>query len=239
MKKVISITGIIITIYMLCLFININFHIGIVIGLIIGLFMAFWVIMPSIMLFKALKGLFILGLSFFAIMSMFIAVNSFTNQADYSEDALIVLGCGINGTVPSRNLKDRLDTAIEYYNNNSDALIVVSGGQGPQEDITEAEAMERYLLENNISKNIIIKEDKSTSTNENFIFSNEILINRLGENYKAAYITNDFHIYRAGRLAELNGVNAVGYSAPTELFSIIPNYLRESLAVIQLWVFDK
>ncbi len=238
MKKIISAIGIIIIIYMLCLFINVNYNTGILIGLLIGIFMSFWAVLPINFFFKFLKCLFILVLCFFICMSSIIAFNGMCNKADFTEDALIVLGCGLNGSELSKNLKDRLDTAIEYYNNNNDAIIIVSGGQGPQEDIPEAEAMYKYLVENGVNAEII-KESKSSSTNENFKFSKEILDKKFGSDYKVAYITNDFHIYRAGKLAELNNLYAAGYAAPTEIFSIIPNYLRESLAVIQLWFFGR
>ncbi len=238
MKKIISAIGIILVIYMLCLYIYVNYNTGILLGLIIGLFMSVWVIMPATLLFKIIKTIFVCGLCFFIGLSSFIAIGSITNKADYTEDAVIVLGCGLHGSELSRNLKDRLDTAIKYYENNKDALIIVSGGQGPQEDIPEAEAMYNYLIENGVEAEII-KEDKASSTNENFKFSKEILDNKFSGDYKTAYITNDFHIYRAGKLAEINGLISKGYAAPTEVFSIIPNYLRESLAVIQLWVFNK
>lgn len=238
MKKIISASGIVIVIYMVCLFINVNYNIGILIGLAIGLFMSVWVIMPVTLFFKAVKVLFVCVLSFFIFMSCFITLGSITNKADYTEDALIILGCGLHGSELSKNLKDRLDTAIEYYNNNNDAVIIVSGGQGPQENIPESEAMYNYLVENGV-KAEIIKEAKSSSTNENFKFTKEILDTKFGSDYKTAYITNNFHIYRAGKLAKINGLNSKGYAAPTEIFSVVPNYLRESLAVIQLWLFGR
>lgn len=238
MKKFISAVGIIIVIYMLCLLANINYNTGIFIGLIIGIIIFLLPIMPNRLIFKIIKAGFAAALCFFIVMSSFIALENITNKADCTEDALIVLGCGIHGSELSKNLKDRLDTALEYYSNNSDAIIIVSGGQGPQENMPEAEAMYNYLIKNGV-KAEIIKEESSSSTNENFKFSKEILDAKLGDNYKTAYITNDFHIYRAGKLARLNGLDAKGYAAPTEFFSIIPNYLRESLAVIQLWLFGR
>ena len=99
----------------------------------------------------------------------------FTDTVTYKEDAVIVLGAGLRGENLSLILRNRLDAAVEYYNENPEAVIVVSGGQGPDEDIPEAEAMERYLYEQGVPLNKIIKEDKSTSTEENFKFSKELL----------------------------------------------------------------
>lgn len=169
-------------------------------------------------------------------MSCFIAVNGISNRGDFSEDALIVLGCGLHGSTPSANLKDRLDTAVKYYASNPSAVIVVSGGQGPQEDIPEAKAMYDYLVKYGVPEDNIYMEDKSSSTDENFRFSKKILDDVLGDDYSTAFITNDFHIYRAGCIAKLNGLNPSGYGAHTEVFSIFPNYLRESVAVVKLWV---
>ena len=93
----------------------------------------------------------------------------------YKEDAIIVLGAAVHGKTPSRTLRYRLKKAVDYHEQNPDAIIIVSGGQGAQEDISEAEAMKIYLVENGVASNKIIKEDKSTSTAENFKFSKEIL----------------------------------------------------------------
>lgn len=239
MKKTISAIGILIVIYMVCLFININFNTGIMLGFFIGLGLAIIPILPYNIFFNGIRALFVICICFFTAMSIFIAAMGVAERTDYSEDALIVLGCGLHGSELSRNLKDRLDAALEYYKKNPSAVIVVSGGQGPQEDITEASAMCSYLTTNGIPSESIFLEDKATSTNENFKLSKEILDKILGDDYSVCYVTNDFHIYRAGRLAQLNGLNAKGCGAATEFFSILPNYLRESLAVMQLWVFGR
>ena len=60
-------------------------------------------------------------------------------------DYIVVLGCGVNGTVPSLSLRNRIDAAYAYLIANPDTVCVVSGGQGPDEDITEAACMKREL----------------------------------------------------------------------------------------------
>ena len=70
----------------------------------------------------------------------------------------------------------RLDKTIEYVNNQEkESKIIVSGGQGRGEDISEAQAMKKYLVNNGIKEELIIMENKSTSTNENLIFSKAII----------------------------------------------------------------
>ncbi len=90
------------------------------------------------------------------------------DNADGSEKAIIVLGCGIDGERVSPKLARRLDKAIEYFNEHPDKPVIVSGGQGAQEDIPESTAMKRYLVSKGVPDGMIIEESKSTSTFENF-----------------------------------------------------------------------
>ena len=82
-----------------------------------------------------------------------------------------MLGAGLKGDTPSLALERRLEKAAEYMNKNGNAIAIVSGGQGKGETISEAQAMENYLLNHGIREDRIIKEDNSTSTYENFEYS--------------------------------------------------------------------
>ncbi|MDO4300832.1 MAG: YdcF family protein [Clostridia bacterium] len=238
-KKIMTAAGLILTAFMLWFSLINNFNIGILIPMIIGVIIAVWCYLPDNNVIKQLKRLFIFFTGILVVFMIFVGVMAQTNSAEFDEDAVIVLGCGLHGTVPSGNLADRLNKAVEYNSKNPDAVIVVSGGQGPQEECTEAEAMYKYLVEKGVSDDVIIQESKATSTNENYRFSKEILDDILGEDYEVVYITNSFHSYRAGELAKLNGLNAKAYNARTKFSSLIPNYCREVFAVIQLWVFGR
>ena len=88
---------------------------------------------------------------------------------------LIVLGAGVYGEEPSPALRSRTETAIRYLNENPDTKAVLSGGQGPGEDISEAECMARLMRESGISEARIIKEEHSTTTVENIKNSYEII----------------------------------------------------------------
>ncbi len=239
MKNAVTITGILIIIYMLLSCLITNFASGKLLAIILGVSMALWFHVPDNAVVRICKIFLMLAAVFFAVMIVMISVLPHTNKADYTEEAVIVLGCGVKGTTPTNSLVRRMDKAIEYYNNNNKALIVVSGGQGPQEDISEARAMFDYLTARGIPAESIVIEDKASSTNENFKFSKEILDEKLGDDYRAVYITNNFHSYRAGKLAELNGLNVRSYSASTAPLSLLPCYLREVLAVLQLWIFKR
>lgn len=156
----------------------------------------------------------------------------------HDEDAIIVLGAGIHGERVSLTLRDRLNAAIACYEQNPDAVIVVSGGQGPQEDITEALAMERYLMERGIPQECIIKEERSTSTAENFAYSKALLDEYFDNDYSAVYVTNDFHIFRAGRIARDAGLDHMTHThSNTIWYLIVPSCLRECLAVVYYWLF--
>ena len=172
-------------------------------------------------------------------MVVFLGLYGRTDNITYSEDAVVVLGAGIRGEGVTRLLAYRLLKAIEFSENNPDAYIVVSGGQGPDEQISEALAMERYLIRRGVSPERIIKEDASTSTYENFLFSKEILDDLLEEPYEVAVITNDFHIFRAVRVAGKLGMSATHFHAQTDWTSVPLYYTRECLAIIKFWVFGK
>ncbi len=190
---------------------------------------------PGVALITVLV-LFCIAFSLFLFLYIFGSVD--TSCAD--EDALIVLGCGVKGDEPGQNLKDRLNRAILYHQENPDALIIVSGGKGDDENVSEAFAMEQYLIKHGVPAEIIIKEDRATSTEENFLYSKEILDEYFEEHYKVAFITNDFHIYRSSVFAKLTGfANVTSTHADTTWYTVLPNGLRECITVLKLWILDQ
>ncbi len=164
-----------------------------------------------------------------------LAVYGNNDNVTYKEEVVIVLGKGLDGDKVPPDLANRLDKAVEYHQKNPDALIVVSGGKGPDEKISEALAMEKYLIDKGIPSDIIIKEDKSTSTQENFAFSSDIISEKIGDDYSAALITNNFHVYRAQKYAEMAGMNVTHLGADIQWYSVPSNYMREILVVAQYW----
>ncbi len=187
---------------------------------------------------KWLKILITIGLIITAGLMLFITFKINVPSSDETEDIVIVLGSYLNGSEVPDTLKERLDTCIEYYNKNPKADIIVSGGQGFSEDVTEASAMEKYLIEHNIPKEKIIQEDKSSSTYENFLFSKKILEEKYAsiKDLKIAFITNHFHCYRSYNLAKNAGLEVYCKSAKDDFKTAFPAYLREAAAVIKLWV---
>lgn len=148
-------------------------------------------------------------------------------------DYLIVLGAKVNGTVPSLALQYRADAAAEYLIENPNTIVVASGGQGPGEEITEAEAISRILQDHGIEKSRIIKESKSTSTIENLTFSKALLPPSAK---KGLIVTNDFHIYRSCMAAKDLGLAAKGLAAKTPKAAVLKSYTREYLAITNYYV---
>ncbi len=202
--------------------------------LIIGLFM------PA---FKRLCGkyravripAFLLSLAYaaaalvFAVTTVLILVCS--KEPTGSADALIVLGGGIRGEYPTLTLKYRLDKAIDYLEKNHECLAIVSGGQGADEIVTEASVMKSYLITHGISEERIFVEDRSRSTEENFRFSKELLATKLNENAEVVFVTTRFHVFRAERVAQKQGLSAQGIPAKGVWYITFNDYLRESIAI--------
>ncbi|MBR5797380.1 MAG: YdcF family protein [Clostridia bacterium] len=217
-----------------------NFNLGIVLNFLLGGALLLCGLCLRFIVGRLPKWLWITCLCAMALVIVCASTLLIYGRSDsvtHDEDAIIVLGAGIHGERVSLTLRDRLNTAIACYEQNPDAVIVVSGGQGPQEDITEALAMERYLVEHGIPRASIIKEDRSTSTAENFAFSKALLDERFGEDYSAVYVTNDFHIFRAGQIARDAGLTNMNHAhSDTVWYLVISSCLRECVAVLWYWI---
>lgn len=247
LKTILIIMGSIVSINALFLCIFANFSLGVVctvlsglILLILGIFYEQIAHLCQNAIFKTIKNIFLVLLCAELVLISFIAIYGQNDNVTYKEDAIIVLGAAVRGDRITLPLRLRLDKAIEYHEKNPDALIVVSGGQGHQETITEAEAMEKYLLENGVNPEKIIEEDMATSTNENMRYSKNILDERFDNEYSIAFITNNFHIYRGRAIANGEGFkNVTHMHAGIQIYNYIPNYLRESLAILKMWIIDR
>jgi uncharacterized SAM-binding protein YcdF (DUF218 family) len=155
------------------------------------------------------------------------------NKARRGMDYLLVLGAQINENKVTKNLKIRLDTAIAYLVENPDTLVVVTGGRGRENLLSEAAAMKAYLLEQGIDQYRILTEDQSTNTTENMKFSKKLM----RENATVAIVTNGFHIYRSTRLAKKQGMKKVfSLVAPTDRIMCLHYYIREAAGILKDWL---
>lgn len=171
-----------------------------------------------------------IGVMIFGIVEGFI-LSGFSENGQPGADYVIVLGAQMKENGPSKALQYRLDEAIHYLNENPESQVIVSGGQGSDEYISEAQGMYEYLVEKGIEKERIIKEDKSVNTTQNLAFSAEYLDK---ENDFVAVVTNNFHVFRAVKIAENTGYqNVCGIAAKGEPFLQINNMMREFFGVMK------
>ena len=158
----------------------------------------------------------------------------------YDRDYIIILGCAIRGDGSlTPLLKGRVDSALSFAKRQlrttgKQAAFVPSGGQGSDEVMSEAEAMENYLLEQGVEPELILKEDKSTNTKENLKFSREAIENVADdfENKKIAFSTTNYHVFRGYVLSLKNGFKAEGISAKTKWYFFPNAFLREFLGLL-------
>lgn len=173
----------------------------------------------------------------FVLIEGIIIVSQLSDE-EKSVDYLLILGAGLKGEKLSLTLNSRMNTGLEYLRSHPGTKVIVSGGMGIGEDITEAEAMKRFLIENKIDNNRIIKEEKSTSTMENLLYSRSIFIKGGGKN-EIMIVTSEYHMFRAKLLAKRVGLAPYGLPARTPV-TILPNsYLREYFAVLKSLVLDR
>ncbi len=147
-------------------------------------------------------------------------------------DTVIVHGCAlIRGDEVSRILANRLDLALKLYHKSGDgALLIVSGGRGSDETVSEAAAMRAYLLEKGVPKEKILMEDQSHSTSENLRFSDDLLLAR-GGGGRIALVTSGYHVFRCVRIARELSFRCTGFGAPVAAYYWPSAVIREFVAV--------
>ncbi len=166
-------------------------------------------------------------------------------SAQEQVDYVIILGCGLKGDKPDKILSTRIDAAVEFLEKYPDSVAICTGGQGDDEPIPEATAIEKALLKAGISKERILKETTSKNTYENFENAKKLIAKqeKTIENHKElpkepriAIITSEFHLYRSHQLAELHGFREpIKVAAKTPTFTFYPHFLREIAAVVAAW----
>ncbi len=196
---------------------------------------------PFIKTFENIINIIIcIFLILFIIIESFIIAYS-NNQDTSKTDYVLVLGAGLWGDTPSNTLTKRLEGAMKISKDNKEAKIVVSGGKGPGETVSEAEAMAKYLISKGIDERVIIKENKSTNTLENMKYSKKV-IDKDSEGDKSktvTIVTSNFHMFRANFLAKRCDINTKMYS--TDILAAIKPayYIREFFAVLKSYLFDR
>ena len=205
--------------------------------------LCFWGLGAVLVLYAFLPkpGIVALSLLLAAGLALFLSaeipvLRAAAGDGDVEADYVIVLGAGVNGTVPSLSLTDRLRAAEAYLTAHPDCVAIVSGGQGEGELVTEAACMFRYLTDRGIPAERIWLEERATATRENLLYSFALLPE--GETPAVAVLSSEYHLYRAKYLAGSMGREVYGIPARTSLPVLRANYfIREGLGMVYYRVF--
>ena len=241
--------GFFLTLFLISLVIKGVFNIGNVSGIFICVFTLFFSVRPGSFsafikslsenvagrIFLIFILLFIVTVTVLSVIITVKMVSACSKKPEGEDTVLILLGCGIKEDRPSRMMITRLEAAEEYLNAHKDAVCVLSGGQGRDEEVPECDVMYNRLTKDGIDGSRLIKEDKSASTRQNIEFSLKLLNDEQKKNI--AVVTNEFHEYRALKIAEKLGIDAAAVPAKTPWWSLPTFYLRELFGVMYEWVF--
>jgi uncharacterized SAM-binding protein YcdF (DUF218 family) len=184
-----------------------------------------------------------LFIGFICFIGVEYVIISYPKHSEKKADYILVLGAGLsNKTNPSAILQGRLDATLKYIDGNDNGYIVLSGGQGVDEDLPESHAMSKYLQEKGVSKERIIIEDESRNTSENFKYSKAKIEDHSKTPIKDVsikIITTDSHAFRSSIIAKKNGyLNFDNYSSPTVWYLIPITFTREAFAIVKTSLFD-
>ncbi len=187
-----------------------------------------WVLLPNILKGIILTVVILCGIIFLVVEGC--VLSGFSKQENRDYDYLLVLGAQVKESGPSVVLQYRLDQAVVYLEEHPDTHCIVSGGQGVNEPVTEAEGMKAYLVQKGIAEEMILKEEQSLKTNQNIRNSMELI----PEHASVGIVTNNFHMFRALKIAKKQGMTDFGgLAAGSKPFYLPHNMLREFFGIIK------
>ncbi len=204
---------------------------------------------------KILLAVVLIAAVVFAGLEVYIGVNSRTHVAGEPK-VMVIFGCQMRADGPSILLKDRLDTALAYWEEHPDVKIVVTGGKGDDEHVSEAQGMYDYLTAHGVNGANIYKEDQSRTTWEN-VNDTLDLMGEVGMTLDLTtgetagmspggdvlLVSNGFHLARIKLLwarAGGHGANISTLAAPvSHAPSAVHMFFREPLALIKSALFDR
>lgn len=181
---------------------------------------------------KWFKILFTIGIFTLTIIEIAIILVGLPSHNSQGDDYIIVLGAQVRGERPSATLQYRIDAAYEYLRTFKETKAVLSGGQGPDEIMTEAQAMYNDLIDKGIDKERLWLEENSHNTRENLIYSFE-MIEKMQKGATISVVSSSFHLLRAKMQAHLLGKDVGTVSARNYPFLIFNYYFREFFAVLK------
>lgn len=192
---------------------------------------------------KMLRGLLdilLVGVLVMGALEGWIVLNAKTDITGEPK-TMVVLGANLWDDEPSPILQVRLDTALEYYNAHSDINIVVTGGMGDDEPMSEASCMAAYLQAHGVPAERILLEDKAYNTSENLTFTKRLLEAWGMDTDNLLIVSNSAHLARVKLLAKRSGLRVSTLSAPIVGGTAYQMYFygRESVAIVKSFLFDR
>lgn len=185
----------------------------------------------STTLYAVISFFVVYVLSLFAMYALSAILNLIHLKKRRGADYIVVLGCGIIGTRVTPLLAARIERGIELLRYNPDAVLLLSGGQGPGEDISESEAMAAYALDKGVSAEKILVEQQSVSTQENLQFSRQLMEK---QQPKILIVTTAYHVFRALILARQQGMKCIGFGAKTKWYFTLNALIREFVGYLAM-----
>lgn len=175
----------------------------------------------------------------FVFMFMLYTITNFLNLITNKRKSyryIIVLGSGlIRGDVVPPLLGNRIDKAIEAQQQNPGSQLIMSGGQGSDETVSEAIAMKRYALSKTTFDSAILVESQSVNTEQNLLFSKRIIDDQGGDpTANILVVTTRYHVLRALLLARQLGIACDCRGAKTKLYFSINAFIREWIAYLNM-----
>ena len=195
---------------------------------------------------KLLLAAVLLAAAAFAVLEGIVLSGGRTQVAEGAEtpEVMVVFGCKVDPDGPSILLRDRLDTALAYLEDHPDMTVVVSGGKGDDEHVSEAQAMYDYLVERGVDGERIVREDQSRNTWQNV--NNTLALFRSGaaaDPDRVLLVSSDFHLTRIQMLwnrASGGGDALSTLAAPVSHFpSRVQMFFREPFALVKSFLFDR
>ncbi|MGT2948634.1 YdcF family protein [Streptococcus devriesei] len=180
------------------------------------------------------------GMSFVAFMLYSILYLIIPKNKHY--DFIIIHGAGLrNGKEVTPLLQKRIDKALEVFRKSSNpkAKLIASGGQGPDEKISEARAIAAYIRQQgDIPSNKVLLEEKSRSTYQNLLFSKELAEKEMSHP-RFLFVTNAYHVFRTSVYAHGLHMSGDGLGCSTAAYYIPSAFIREFAAIVVRlkWVF--
>lgn len=156
----------------------------------------------------------------------------------YTPDYIIILGSGLIGDRVPPLLASRINRAVQQYKRyNGRPLIITSGGQGSDEKVAESFAMKKYIHEHypKIPDEAVVMEDRSTTTFENMLFSKKIIKERFGDKARGLFVSNNYHILRAGYYARRAKLQANGVGSKTAFYYVPNAFTREFIGLLEMF----